>query len=69
VDVGSGVAQTISGYRVELYPHVPGLGIGCGIFDRQGNELEFPSAFRQCRRSGKPKGIVKLRVEADHDSK
>jgi hypothetical protein len=53
---------------VELYPHVPGLGIGCGIFDRQGNELEFPSAFRQCRRSGKPKGIVKLRVEADHDS-
>lgn len=48
-------------YRVELYPHVPGLGIGCGIFDRYGNELEFPSAFRQCRRNGKARGIVKLR--------
>jgi hypothetical protein len=48
-------------YRVELYPHVPGLGIGCGIFDKYGNELEFPSAFRQCRRNGKPRGIVKLK--------
>jgi hypothetical protein len=47
-------------YRVELYPHVPGLGIGSGIVDRYGNELEFPSAFRQCRRSGKPRGIVKI---------
>jgi len=48
-------------YRVELYPHVPGLGIGAGIFDKFGNELEFPSAFRQCRRNGKPRGIVKIR--------
>ncbi|PYT16511.1 MAG: hypothetical protein DMG59_10180 [Acidobacteria bacterium] len=48
-------------YRVELYPHVPGLGIGCGIFDKYGNELEFPSAFRQCRRNGKPRGIVKIK--------
>jgi len=48
-------------YRVELYPHVPGLGIGCGILDRHGNELEFPSAFRQSRRDGKPRGIVKLK--------
>ncbi len=24
------------------------------------NELEFPSAFRQCRRNGKPRGIVKI---------
>jgi hypothetical protein len=47
-------------YRVELYPHVPGLGMSCGIFDTYGNELEFPSAFRQCRRNGKPRGIVKL---------
>ena len=46
-------------YRVELYPHVPGLGVGCGILDKYGNELEFPSAFRQCRRNGKPRGIVK----------
>jgi hypothetical protein len=32
-------------YRVELYPHVPGLGVGSGIRDRHGNELEFPAAF------------------------
>lgn len=48
-------------YRVELYPHVPGLGIGSGIVDKYGNELEFPSAFRQCRRNGKPRGIVKIK--------
>jgi len=48
-------------YRVELYPHVPGMGWGCGIADRFGNELEFPAAFRQCRRDGAPKGIVKIR--------
>ncbi|MBI3467225.1 MAG: hypothetical protein HY000_29790 [Planctomycetes bacterium] len=47
-------------YRVELYPHVPGLGIGCGIRDRYGHDLEFPSAFRQSRRDGKPRGIVKI---------
>jgi len=48
-------------YRVELYPHVPGLGIGSGIVDKYGNQLEFPSAFRQCRRNGKPRGIVKIK--------
>jgi len=47
-------------YRVELYPHVPGLGVGTGITDRHGNELEFPAAFRQSRRDGKPRGIVKI---------
>jgi len=45
-------------YRVELYPHVGQL---TGIRDRYGHELEFPSAFRQSRRNGKPKGLVKLR--------
>jgi hypothetical protein len=50
-------------YRVELYPHVPGLGIGCGIVDQHGNEFEFPSAFRQSRRDGTPRGIVKIRRE------
>ena len=48
-------------YRVELYPHVPGLGIGSGIRDKHGHELEFPSAFRQSRRDGKPRGIVKIK--------
>lgn len=48
-------------YRVELYPHVPGIGMGSGILDKHGNELEFPSAFRQSRRDGTPRGIVKLR--------
>ena len=45
-------------YRVELYPHLP--GIGSGIKDKNGYELEFPSAFRQCRRTDKTKGIVKI---------
>jgi hypothetical protein len=48
-------------YRVELYPHVPALGLGSGILDRWGNELEFPSAFRQSRRDGTPRGIIKIR--------
>jgi len=46
-------------YRVELYPHVP-RGTS-GIVDKYGNELEFPAAFRQSRRDGKPKGIIKIR--------
>jgi hypothetical protein len=48
-------------YRVELYPHVPGLGFGSGIRDRYGHELEFPSAFRQSRRDGRARGIVKIK--------
>jgi hypothetical protein len=46
-------------YRVELYPHVPGFS--SGIRDKHGNELEFPAAFRQSRRDGQPRGIVKLK--------
>jgi hypothetical protein len=45
-------------YRVELYPHVPGLL--SGIRDRYGNELPFPSAFRQQRDTFAPKGIVRI---------
>ena len=48
-------------YRVELYPQFPGLS--SGIRDKFGNELEFPAAFRQCRRDSTPKGIVKLKRE------
>jgi hypothetical protein len=48
-------------YRVELYPHVPGLGVGSGITDKYGHELEFPSAFRQSRRDGAPRGIIKIK--------
>jgi hypothetical protein len=44
-------------YRVELYPHVGQLS---GIRDQFGNELEFPSAFRQSRRDGRSRGIVKI---------
>jgi hypothetical protein len=50
-------------YRLELYPHVPGLGISSGIRDKYGNELEFPAAFRQSRRDGKLRGIVKIKYE------
>lgn len=46
-------------YRIELYPH---YGQGSGLTDAQGHELEFPSAFRQSRRDGKPHGIVKLKL-------
>ncbi len=55
-------------YRVELYPHVPGLGGGSGIRDKHGHDLEFPSAFRQSRRNGDPKGIVKIRFGGSDDS-
>jgi hypothetical protein len=44
-------------YRVELYPHV---GQNFGAQDQQGNELQFPSAFRQHRATGEAKGIVKI---------
>lgn len=44
-------------YRVELYPHYGQLS---GIGDKHGNELEFPAAFRQSRRDGKPRGIIKI---------
>lgn len=44
-------------YRVELYPH---YGQATGIRDKYGYELEFPSAFRQSRRDGEPKGIIKI---------
>jgi hypothetical protein len=45
-------------YRVELYPHHPGLL--SGITDIHGNELQFPSAFRQQRGTGARKGIIKI---------
>lgn len=43
-------------YRVELYPH---YGQFCGLTDERGNELQFPSAFRQSR-DGCPRGIVQI---------
>lgn len=45
-------------YRIELYPHIEGMF--SGITDKQGNNLKFPSAFRQSRRNYIPKGIVEL---------
>jgi hypothetical protein len=44
-------------YRVELYPH---MDQGTGITDQQGNNLKFPSAFRQSRHNFSPKGIIKV---------
>ncbi len=44
-------------YRVEFYPH---LDQGTGIKDKQGNDMKFPSAFRQSRSDFKPKGIIKI---------
>jgi hypothetical protein len=45
-------------YRVELYPHHPGLLTG--IQDQFGNELEFPAAFRLSRSAFRPKGIIQI---------
>lgn len=45
-------------YKVELYPHCIQ---NTGIVDEYGNELPFPSAFRQRRADSKPKGIVLLK--------
>jgi hypothetical protein len=44
-------------YKVEFYPH---FGQLCGIKDKYGNDLEFPSAFRMSRRDGRPRGIIKI---------
>lgn len=44
-------------YRVELYPHYDQFS---GITDEHGHPLTFPSAFRQRRRDGTPKGIVRV---------
>jgi hypothetical protein len=46
-------------YRIELYPHA--AGFFSGIRDLQANDLEFPSAFRQSRLDGRPRGIIKLK--------
>jgi hypothetical protein len=45
-------------YRVEMYPHVPGLMTG--IRDQHGNDLEFPAAFRISRQAFTPKGVVQI---------
>lgn len=44
-------------YRVELFPH---LGQGTNIKDAHGNDLKFPSAFRQSRNGFLQKGIVRV---------
>jgi len=44
-------------YRVELWPH---FGQLAGIRDEHGRELEFPAAFRKSRRTGRPRGIIRL---------
>lgn len=48
-------------YRTELYPHLVGWPLPqlTGIIDQHGNELEFPSAFRQSRAFSQ-KGIVRI---------
>ena len=45
-------------YRVDLYPHVPGLL--SGILDEFGHEQEFPSAFRKTRVPISPRASSEL---------
>jgi hypothetical protein len=44
-------------YRVEFYPHYPGL---LAMEDQWGNAMQFPSAFRHQRDTGYRKGIIKV---------
>lgn len=49
-------------YLVELYPHLkwpPHLN-RTGIRDKNGNEMQFPAAFRTQRDTYEVKGIIKL---------
>ena len=46
--------------REERLGDVPHVGLLSGIKDKYGNDLEFPSAFRQVRRNGSIKGIVRI---------
>lgn len=53
-------------YRVEFYPHYDQFS---GILDEHGHQQTFPAAFRRARRSGTPKGIVKIKLTGeDYDS-
>ena len=55
-------------YRVELYPHANVRSESSGIRDENGNELQFPAAFRRERETGHAKGIVKIiREHENHD--
>ena len=45
-------------YRVELYPHLPGLP--CNIKDKFGHQLTFPSAMRLRKSDDAQKGIIKI---------
>lgn len=47
-------------YRVELYPYIPSLFNPTGIYDKDGNGLNFAQAFRLSRHNDRPKGIVKI---------
>jgi hypothetical protein len=55
------ISRVLGQPHLSVYPHVPGLGVGSGIIDKCGHELEFPSAFRQSRRDGSPRGIIKIK--------
>ena len=55
-------------YRVELYPHFHSSPVGegplTGIISASGKNQLFPEAFRKCRQSDTPKGIIKIKKEA-----
>ena len=44
-------------FRVELFPHYPGLLTG--LIDHYGRAMEFPAAFRLSR-GLRPEGIIQL---------
>lgn len=54
-------------YRVELYPHLHNSMFPTGIKDKAGNDLQFPSAFRQSRHNFSPKGIIQITSGGNND--
>ena len=52
-------------YRIELYPHYPGV---VALVDQFGVPRQFPSAFRQQRHTGYRKGIVKIISESPSEA-
>ena len=54
-------------YRIELYPHHPGLL--SGIRDSAGHDQQFPAAFRRQRGSSLRKGIIKIVSPSEPEAK
>jgi hypothetical protein len=55
-------------YRVEFYPHVPGLGICSGILDKYVINWSFPRLFVSAAATASREASSKSNMEVSHDS-